>query len=62
METRDEFAEAQVRRFLTVLFTTRARSHLRTLAAAYEWTPEELAAYEQRFIQPAQLVPLWANR
>jgi hypothetical protein len=59
METRDEFAEAQVRRFLTVLFTNRARTHLRSLAAAYEWTPDELAAYEQRFIQPVNLVPLW---
>ena len=59
METRNEFAEAQVRRFLTVLFTTRARTHLRTLAAVYEWTPEQLAAYEQRFIQPASNVPVW---
>jgi hypothetical protein len=62
METRDEFAEAQVRRFLTVLFTNRARTHLRALAAAYEWTPEQLSAYEQRFIQPAQMVPVWAKR
>jgi len=61
METRNEFAEAQVRRFLTVLFTTRARTHLRNLAVAYEWTPEELAAYEQRFIQPASFVPVWNN-
>ena len=61
MESRNEFAEAQVRRFLTVLFTNRARTHLRALAAAYEWTPEQLAAYEQRFIQPASFVPAWNN-
>jgi hypothetical protein len=62
METRDEFAEAQVRRFLTVLFTNRARTHLRTMAAAYDWSPEQLTAYEQRFIQPAQMVPVWRRQ
>ena len=59
METREEFAEAQVRRFLTVLFTVRARTHLRTLGDLYDWTPEQRAEYERRFIQPASLVPVW---
>ncbi len=59
METRAEFAEAQVRRFLTVLFTVRARTHLRLLATLYDWTPEQLTAYEQQFIKPANFVPVW---
>jgi hypothetical protein len=61
METREEFAEAQVRRFLTVLFTTRARHHLQALATLYDWTPAELQAYERRFIQPAAFLPRWAS-
>lgn len=57
METRKEFAEAQVRKFLTVLFAHRARRHLKTLAEIYDWSPAMLAEYEQRFISPAHMVP-----
>ena len=47
-----EYSESTVRRFLTVLFTFRARRHLRTLAEIYSWSPEQLAAAETRFIRP----------
>jgi hypothetical protein len=57
METADEFADAQVRRLLTLLFTTRAQRHLKTLAELYDWSPEQLADAEQRFIQPPNFVP-----
>jgi len=52
-----EFADAQMRRFLTVLFVTRAKRHLKTLADLYGWSPEMCAEYEQRFIKPAEFVP-----
>lgn len=57
METKKEFAESQVRRFMTVLFIARARRHLRTLAGLYGWTPETLATYETRFITTSSTVP-----
>jgi hypothetical protein len=47
-----EYSESTVRRFLTVLFTLRARRHLRTLAELYGWSPEQLADAEVRFIRP----------
>ena len=59
METRKEFAEAQVRKFLSVLFANRARRHLKTLAEIYGWSPEMLVEYEQRFIKPADVVPIF---
>ena len=59
METPKEYAESQVRRFMTVLFITRAKRHLRTLAELYGWSPETLIANEQRFIRVADCVPLF---
>jgi len=53
METQQEFVDAQLRRFFTVLFTKRAQRHLQTLATIYGWSPETLAAHEQRFITAA---------
>lgn len=46
----DEFAESQVRRFLTALFMTRARHLLDRMAELYGWSPATLAEYEMRFI------------
>jgi hypothetical protein len=57
-----EFTESQLRRFFVTLFTKRAQRHLKTLADAYGWSPEFLAAQEARFIQPAKLAPHWAER
>ncbi len=51
MQTAAEFAESQSRRFFTVLFTLRAKRHLRTLAEQYGWSSETLASYEARFIR-----------
>jgi hypothetical protein len=56
-----EYAETSVRRFLTVLFTYRARRHLRTLAEHYGWTPEQLAEYENRFVRAAFMTPRFAT-
>jgi len=61
METADEFAVAQVRRFLTVLFTTRARRHLKALAELYNWSPERLAEVEQQFIKTSDMVPRFVS-
>jgi hypothetical protein len=61
METPKEYAEAQVRRFMTVLFVTRAKRHLRTLAELYGWSPETLAANEQRFIRVADHAPVFVS-
>jgi hypothetical protein len=61
METPHEYAEAQVRRFMTVLFVSRAKRHLRTLAELYGWSPETLAANEQRFIRVAEHVPIFVE-
>jgi hypothetical protein len=52
METPREFADSQIRRFMTVLLTARAKRHLKTLAELYGWSPETLAAHEERFIRP----------
>jgi hypothetical protein len=57
METAQEFAEGQVRRFMTVLFVARAKRHLKALAELYSWSPEQLADYETRFIKPAAFIP-----
>jgi hypothetical protein len=62
MQTRDEFTEAQIRKFMTVLFVTRARRHLKTLSELYSWSPEELAAHEARFIRVSECVPHFASR
>lgn len=58
---RSEFEESQVRRLLTVLFLTRAKRHLKTLAELYSWSPEQLADYEARFIQYGGCVPQFAT-
>lgn len=55
-----EYAETSVRRYLTVLFTQRARRHLRILADHYGWTPEQLAEYENRFLRAAYMTPRFA--
>jgi hypothetical protein len=55
-----EYAETSVRRYLTVLFTMRARRHLRILAESYGWTPEQLTEYENRFIRAAYMTPRFA--
>jgi hypothetical protein len=60
METNAEFAEAQARKFMTVLFYNRARRHLKTMAALYGWSPETLQEHEQRFLRPSDAVPIWA--
>jgi hypothetical protein len=51
MQTTQEFAESQIRRFFTVLFTVRAKRHLRTLAEHYGWSAETLATHEARFLR-----------
>lgn len=61
METPREYAEAQIRRFMTVLFVNRAKRHLQTLAEHYGWSPETLAANEQRFIRVADHVPIFVE-
>lgn len=57
METTAEYAEAQVRKFMTVLFLARARRHLKTLATLYGWSPETLAEHEDRFLKIGSFVP-----
>ena len=54
--------EAQVRRFMTVLFVTRAKRHLKTLAELYGWSPETLAAHEEEFIRVAEFVPVFQEK
>jgi hypothetical protein len=61
METADEMAEGQIRRFLTTFFVARKRRLLKTLAELYSWSPEELAAHDERFIKINDSVPLWSN-
>lgn len=61
METSKEYAESQVRRFMTVLFVNRAKRHLRTLAELYGWSPETLATNEQRFIRVGDCVPVFVE-
>jgi hypothetical protein len=53
METPHEFADSQIRRFMTVLLINRAKRHLKTLADIYGWSPETLATNEERFVRPA---------
>jgi hypothetical protein len=53
--------EAQVRRFMTVLFVARAKRHLKTLAELYGWSPETLASHEEEFIKIAEFVPVWTE-
>ena len=57
----DEVAETQVRKFLTVLFVTRRMKLLKILAGIYCWTPEQLADYQERFVKPADCVPIWST-
>jgi hypothetical protein len=47
---------------LTLLFTKRAKRHLKTLADSYGWSEELLAEYEERFIKPAELTPLFLTK
>jgi len=51
----NEYDTAQLRKFLTALLVRRAQRHLRTLATLYSWSPEELAAHEERFIKPGDI-------
>jgi hypothetical protein len=60
-QTPSEIALSQTRRFFTVLFTVRAKRHLKTLADHYGWSPDVLANYEQRFIRVADMVPLFGS-
>jgi len=60
--TQAEFAEGQVRRFLTTLFIARAKRHLKALAALYNWSPETQAEYEARFIKTGNCVPQFGPR
>jgi len=52
-----EEQETQIRCLLTLLFTLRAQRILKRLAVEYGWSPEMLAANEERFIIPSQMVP-----
>ncbi len=60
-QTREEFTASQARKFLTVLFVTRAKRHLKTLADLYGWSPETLAIHESRFIRVSDCVPRFAT-
>ena len=51
----NDYDTAQVRKFLTALLVRRAQRHLKTLATLYGWSPEELAAHEERFIKPGDI-------
>ena len=44
---------------MTVLFIERARSHLKTLAVEYGWSPEKVLEYETRFIKHTACIPEW---
>jgi hypothetical protein len=44
---------------MTVLAIERAKRHLKTLAVAYNWSPEMVKEYEQRFIRPSEMIPVW---
>ena len=57
MESPEEAAEAQVRRFITTLIIARRKRILKTLSEIYGWSPEMLAENEARFIQTADCVP-----
>jgi len=58
METADEFAESQIRRFMTTLIVNRRKQLLKLLAEFYGWNPETLALYEDRFIKTGECVPI----
>lgn len=51
----NEYETAILRKFLTALLMKRAQRHLKTLATLYGWSPEELAAHEERFIKPGDI-------
>jgi hypothetical protein len=59
--SRKDFAEATVRKFMTVLFIQRAKRHLAVLAAQYKWTAAELEENERRFIQDHKFVPVFLS-
>jgi hypothetical protein len=59
MDTPEEAAEAQVRRFITMLIVERKKRHLKTLSEIYGWSPEQLAEYEARFIKTTDCVPVF---
>ena len=52
-----EFAESQVRRFVTALCITRAKNLLARMAEIYGWSPTMLAEYEERFIKTSNFLP-----
>lgn len=62
MESRTEYVTSQLRKLMTILFVERAKRHLRTLASAYGWTPEQLAKAETDFIRVAEFVPVFVDR
>jgi hypothetical protein len=62
MESAEEFAESQVRRFLMKLFDARKRRLLKMMADIYSWSPETLAAHEAQFVRMEDTVPAWAER
>jgi len=51
----NDYDTAQLRKFLTALLVRRAQRHLKALAILYNWSPEELAANEERFIKPGDI-------
>ena len=59
MDTPEEAAEAQVRRFITALMIERKKRHLKTLSEIYGWSPEQLSEYEVRFIKTTDCVPVF---
>ncbi len=60
METADEFAESQIRRFLTTLVVNRRKRLLKMVAELYGWSPETLALYEERFLKIGDSVPIFS--
>lgn len=60
--SKQEYSESQVRKMMTLLFTKRAKRHLKSLADAYGWSDEQLAEYEEQFIKPAELTPIFLTK
>ena len=60
-QTPAALATSQTRRLFTVLFTVRAKRHLKTLADHYGWSPDVLKEHEQRFIRVADMVPCFVS-
>ena len=60
---RDEFADTTARKFITMLFTSRATRLLTKMASIYGWTPEQYAQYEQKFVieRGVNFVPEWSE-